>query len=69
LWQRLGENKKIDDSLPRLARFSSILADKIPMVSQPERPSEEEDAPSPISSIEAAAQSLENSLKMNAGIA
>ncbi len=69
LWQRLQENKKIDDSLPRLARFSSILADKIPMESQPGRSSEEEDAPSTISSVEAAAQSLENSLKMNAGIA
>jgi hypothetical protein len=69
LWQRLHENKKIDDSLPRLARFSSILADKIPMEFQPGRSSEEEDTPSTISSVEAAAQSLENSLKMNAGIA
>ena len=68
LWQQSGENKKIEDSLPRLARFSSILADKIPMESQPGR-SSGEDAPSTISSVEVAAQNLENSLKMNAGIA
>jgi len=69
LWQQLGENKRIEDSLPRLARFSSILADKIPMESQLGRSSREEEATSTISSVEAAAQNLENSLKMNAGIA
>jgi len=69
LWQQLGESKKIEDSLPRLARFSSILADRIPMKSQPGRPSREEDAPSAIGSVEATAQELEASLKLNARIA
>ena len=69
LWQQLGEHKKVEDSLPRLAKFSSVLADKIPMECQPGRSSREEEASSTVSSVEAAAQNLENSLKMNAGIA
>jgi len=69
LWQQLGENKKIEDSLPRLARFSSILAGEIPLESQPGRASREGEATSITSSIDVAAQNLENSLKMNAGIA
>jgi hypothetical protein len=69
LWQQLHENKKIDDSLPRLARLSTVLVDKISMEFQPERSSGEEEATSTISSVEATAHNLENALKMNAGIA
>ena len=69
LWQQLGENKKVEDSLPRLARFSSVLADRIPMESELGRSSREGEALSITSSIEVAARDLENSLKMNAGTA
>jgi len=66
LWQQLGENKKIEDSLPRLAWFSSILADKIPMKPQIERAYGEGEATSITSSVELTAQYLENSLKVKA---
>lgn len=69
LWQQLGENKRVEDSLPRLARLSSVLADRIPMESELGRSSREGEALNITSSIEVAARNLENSLKMNAGTA
>ena len=69
LWQQLDDTDNINDSLPRLAKLSSILAEKIPEESQPGILSEDEEASGTTHIADAPAQNLEAILKMKAGIA
>jgi hypothetical protein len=68
-WQRLGQSSKVDDSLARLARFSSILERKLPRAFPAEAAPDGEKGPRVVGSADEAAQEVEASLKMNAGIA
>jgi hypothetical protein len=69
LWQQMGEIDKVEDSLLRLTKFSYILAEEISDELQPGDSFEKGPASRIASIMDAAARTLETSLKVNAGIA